>query len=82
MANVLNFRTLYYILFCFLCSCFLKILSGMANSVDPDQTAPSGLIRVITVCMCHFVRQFGVQNFRTFTALTLSTYIRITPYDT
>ena len=21
---------------------FIKILSGMANSVDPDQTAPSG----------------------------------------
>ena len=24
--------------FCFLCSYFLEILSGMANSVDPDQT--------------------------------------------
>ena len=23
---------------------FLKILSGMANSVDPDQTAPSGAV--------------------------------------
>ena len=23
---------------------FLKILSGMANSVDPDQTAPKGVV--------------------------------------
>ena len=23
---------------------FLKMLSGMANSVDPDQTAPSGAV--------------------------------------
>ena len=23
---------------------FLEILSGMANSVDPDQTAPSGAV--------------------------------------
>ena len=35
---------------------FLKILNAMANSVDPDQTASS----------CHFVRNFGVQNFRIF----------------
>ena len=34
---------------------FLKILSGMAYSIDPDQTAPSG-----AVCSCHFVRHFGV----------------------
>ena len=47
---------------------FLKILSGMANSVDPHQTAPrSSLIWVCTVCMCHFVRNFGVRIFRTFT---------------
>ena len=44
----------------------IKILSGMANSVDPDQTAPrSSLIWVCTVCMYHFVRHFGVRNFRT-----------------
>ena len=30
------------ILFCM--QLFLKILSGMANSVDPDQTAPSGAV--------------------------------------
>ena len=45
-VNVLKFRTLYSILFwpkfCFLCSGF--ILSGKANSVDPDQTAPSGAV--------------------------------------
>ena len=33
----------------------VKILSRMANSVDPDQTAPSSLIWVYTVCICHFV---------------------------
>ena len=48
---------------------FLKIPSGMENSVDPDQTAPSG---VCTVCICHFVRHFGVQNFRTFTIANCS----------
>ena len=54
-ANVLKFRTFYSVLFwpkfCFLCRSFLKILSGMANNVDPDQTAP---IQVCTVCICHF----------------------------
>ena len=45
LVNVLKFLTLYEIpyfflpKFCFLCSCFLKYLMGMANSVDPDQTA-------------------------------------------
>ena len=47
-VNVLKFQTLYSILLCpiFFISVklFLKILSGMANSVDPDQTAPSGAI--------------------------------------
>ena len=48
---------------------FLNILNGMANSVDPDQTAPSGssLIWVCTVCISHYIRNFGVQNFRIFT---------------
>ena len=48
---------------------FLNVLSGMANSVDPDQTrlllheqSDLGLH-----CICHFVRNFGVRNFRTFT---------------
>ena len=47
MVIVLQFQTLYSMLFrpkfCFLCSSFLKYLVEMANSVDPDQTAPSGL---------------------------------------
>ena len=47
-VNVLKFRTLYSILVwskvCFL-QLFLKIHSGMVNSVDPDQTAPSGTVR-------------------------------------
>ena len=36
----------------------LKQLTSMANSVDPDQTAPegAGLIWVYTVCICNFVR--------------------------
>ena len=48
MVNVLKFQTLYFILFwpkfCFLMQLFLKKFSRMANSVDPDQTAPSGAV--------------------------------------
>ena len=47
----------------------VKILSGMANSVDPNW---SSLIWVCTVCICHFVGNFGVQKFRTFTIYTLA----------
>ena len=42
----------------------------MTNSVDPDQTAPEGrssLIWVCTICICHFIGNLDVQNFRTFT---------------
>ena len=46
---------------------FLKILDRMANSVDSDQTAPSGSDLVYAVYMCHFVRNFDVRNFRIFT---------------
>ena len=46
-VNVLKIQTLYFILF-FLPNLslhlFLVILCGMANSVDPDQTAPSGAV--------------------------------------
>ena len=41
-------QTLYSILFAYILlfmQLFLKILSEMANSEDPDQTAPSGAIR-------------------------------------
>ena len=47
---------------------FLKILSGMADHVDPDQR--SSLIWIGSVCICHFVRHFGVRNFRTFTVFS------------
>ena len=48
-VNVLKFQTLYSILFflpkiCFLMQWFLTIPSGMANSADPNQTAPSGAV--------------------------------------
>ena len=47
-VNVLKLQTLYSILFWvfffFFMQLFLKILSAMANSVDPDQTAPSGAV--------------------------------------
>ena len=40
----------------------------MANSVDPDQTALLGAVLCgSALSACHFVRHFGIQNFRTFT---------------
>ena len=36
------YSILFWLKFCFFMGLFLKNLSGMANSVDPDQTAPSG----------------------------------------
>ena len=43
-----NILTLYSILFfayfLLFMQLFLKILSGMSNSVDPDQTTPSGTV--------------------------------------
>ena len=48
---------------------FLKMLSGMANNVDPDQTASSGAVCSMYTLFTYakFVRHFNVQNFRTFT---------------
>ena len=46
-------------------SCFLKILGGMANSVDSYQS--SLIWDCCTVCKCHFPGNCGVRNFRTFT---------------
>ena len=34
---------------------FLEILSGMANSVDPDQTAPSGAVRFCSVLFAYAI---------------------------
>ena len=45
---------------------FLKILSGMVNSLDSIQTAASW---VGTVCICYFIRFLGLRNFRIFTAV-------------
>ena len=65
-VNVLKFQTLYSIpfwpKFWLFMQLLLKILGRMANSADADQTAP--------VCLCHFVRNFGVRKFRTFTVQT------------
>ena len=44
---ILKFQTLYSIHFLLnfaFMQLFLKTLSGMVNSVDPDQTAPSGAV--------------------------------------
>ena len=56
--KILN--TLFHNFFFFFCIKFafyavvLKMLSGMAVSVDPDQTAPEEiLIWVYTVCICY-----------------------------
>ena len=45
----------------------LKLLSGMANSVDPDFSFLSSLTWVYSVCISHFVRNLGVWNFKAFT---------------
>ena len=45
---------------------FLKILNGIANSVDPDQTAPSG-----SALFAYMILSYtGLQKFRTFTVLS------------
>ena len=41
-----------------------KILLGMANRVEPEQQEQSDL--GLTFCICHFIVNFGVQNYRTF----------------
>ena len=47
-VNILKFQTLYSILvwpkFRFFILLFLKIHSGMANTIDPDQTGSSGAV--------------------------------------
>ena len=50
----------------------VKILGRMASRVDPDQTAlqeQSDLGLHYFACICHFVWNFCVWNFRTFTVL-------------
>ena len=71
-VNVLKFQTLYSILFCLnfvFIQLFLKILSGVANSADPDQTAPSGAVwsgsALFACAICQ--KLWCMQNFRTIT---------------
>ena len=51
---------------------YCKIFSETANSADPDQTFRSSLICVCTICICLFIRKFGVQNFNIFAYAFLS----------
>ena len=50
---------------------FDKILSGMVNSVPPDQNAPSGSA---LFAYSIFVRNFAVQNFRIATIGQIKTF--------
>ena len=50
---------------------FLKIPSGMANSVDPDQTAPEQSdLGLHGLHMLYLVSNFNLQNFKTFTVFS------------
>ena len=58
---------------------FLKIISGLVNSVDPDQTAPSLHCLHLQIC-----QDLDVQNFRTFTVPFISKNLKefiILPVD-
>ena len=45
-----------------------KMLGGIANSVDPDQTAPSGAVWSWSALFaCAILSNLDVQSFRTFT---------------
>ena len=76
-VNVLKFLVFYSILFwlkiCFFKHLFLKILSGMANSVDSDQTAASGAVWSRSALFAYAIlSKTGVRNLRTFTVLFLT----------
>ena len=80
-----QFRTLCSILFrpkfFFSCSCYLKYLKWNGKQCRPwsDCSSGSSLIWVCTVCICHFVRNFGVSNFRAFTVLDKSARFQLVP---
>ena len=71
-VNVLKFRTLYSILFSLYFAFYAAVSqniqwTGMAKSrPQSDCSFRSSPILVCTVCIFHFVRNFGVQNFSTF----------------
>ena len=59
---------------------FHKLLQGMTNSVDPDQTAPSAVLKEHSDLGLHclhmqFVKNVNVQNFRTFIFRSLYIFI-------
>ena len=68
--NVLKFWTLYSIPF-WPKLCFYAVVSWNGKQRRPwsDCSFRSSLIWVCTVCICHFVRHFGVGNFWTFTVI-------------
>ena len=79
-VNVLKFRKLHLILFgvmfAFLCRCFLKIprlalWNGKQCRPWSDCSFRSSLIWVCSLCICHFISNFAVPNFRTFTVIDL-----------
>ena len=73
-VNVLKFGTFYSILFGLNFGFYVVVSSKTkwnAKQCRPtsDCSFRSSLIWVCTFCMCHFVRNFGVQNFKTYTLL-------------
>ena len=71
-VNVLKFLILnpyfFWPDFLFLMQLFLKLLSGMANSVSPDQTAPSGAVLSGSALFVYAILSATLvyENFRTF----------------
>ena len=51
---------------------FINIFSGMAGSIDPDQTTPEGAVWSGSAMFAYvnFVKNLGVQNFRSFTIIS------------
>ena len=69
ISNTL-FHTFFWLKFCFLCSSLLW--NGTRCRPWSDCSFRSSLICVYTVCLCHFLRTFSVQNFRTFILRNIS----------
>ena len=63
------FHTFFLPKFCFLCRCFMKYLVEWQCRPWSDCFFRSSLIWACTVCICIFVRHFGVWNFKTFTVV-------------
>ena len=51
--------------------CFTTLWNGKQCRSWSDCSFRSSLIWACTVCICHFIRHFGEQNFRTFTVLII-----------